>query len=546
MAISTWEVTNETTKKNIVIINASVNTDSPESFYYDQNIQLLPLLSDSLIAPGNTGSINIPEVKKDDTGYALPFTFIVAEAETLSPIKAISCKADLSDLTELVINDETLEEISSVFDFYKNITAFPGSELAISFTSLDYTNVQSVKDFFNNTEDYKRVTIEDIHLVSSYYKSLPYGWANGKNTVIYLYNQTQINNQEEGKVKSIGTVAITNDWTLPLPVNSSDQFKIEFKLNGEDAKQLVFNNGVFWDNAEKSLAKVCLAGSFFMPSQLMDDDSNNNKTICTFLVGAVNGASAFGFEGGEPDGDDDDGSFWRLIDVHNLRDGITLAMYAIGIVAAIVGIIKLCQFIKWCKERGNPAIDSNARRQQIENVQQHIVADSEQILRQVNQDIVVPNNENIQPAQNEYRAAQIKAKTAQSFENISRMVANQEKVLAAIGSKLSNAAIEDIVDRIEVVRNRLDRYDAGFNERVAEFRRNLPDTINVLTVNAKDITAAKTYIDKRLTSSEQRAYELAMNNFEKIYAEQNDVNDEMRRIEAGEDEREIIEEPVIE
>ncbi|PVD52254.1 hypothetical protein DC498_11055 [Terrimonas sp.] len=544
MANSAWKVTNGTTKKNIVVINASVDSDSPKAFYYDQKITLLSFASAKVLAPGNSDTITLPDVNKDNSGYNLPFTFIIADAETLVPLKSVTCKADLSDLKDLIVDDSAVSDIAQSFDFHKNIAAVPGSELAINFAALDLADEKAVSNFFNSTDDYKKVTLDALHLVQSYYNALPYGWANGKDTVIYLYSKKDDDGSEEGTLRSIGTVKITNDWLQPVPVTPADPFKLELKLDGEDAKPLYFNKGIFRDTQDASKAKICLAGSFFIPSLLLDEEGN--EQMSTYLVGSKNGISVFGFESVEPDGINDDGSFWKLLDVNNFRDGFTLAMYGVGIIAAIALLVKLGQFLKWCKERGNPAIDAKQRAAQAEKLEGELITEIRNEVQQVNDDIIVPQHDNIQPAQADYNVEQLRTKTNQGFRNIQRMSAAQEKILLAIGSKCSSAVLEDITDCIELVRKKCFAFDTANPQSVTEFRSQMPDIVKMLRENASRIVLAKTMAIKRLTTTELNGYERAMETFDNIFTAQQRLDKEIKDVEEGRDEREIIEDPVIE
>lgn len=552
MSNSTWKVTNNTTEKKLVVINASVDSDAPKAFYYDQKTTLLSFSTDNLLSPGNADSVTIPDVQKDKSGYSLPFTLIIAEAETLAPVTAVTCKADLSDLKDITVDDSTVKNIAIVFDFFKNIIAFPGSQLAMDFAALDLTNATAVKTFFEKSGDYASVTLDALTLVQSYYNALPYGWANGKNTTIYLYSGDFENNTDTDKVRYVGAISITNDWTSPLPLTVPDQFKIELKLNEDQPRQLVFSNGIFWDSAKTTTARLSLVGSFTVPSQLSLDDNNNS--ICTFLVGSINGKPAFGLEGVKPANDhNNDGSFLALFDVENFRDGLTLGMYGVGIAVSIFLLVKVGQFVKWCKDYGKPTIDQKQRAAQTEELRQHITDNARAIVGEVNAkisaaefnaEIIIPEQEDLIVNQEAYAAQQIASKTKQSVRNVQKMVDAQRAQLETIAGRISNDDAQAAADRLEAVQERLNR-GTSF-EALKKFREELPDIMDTLSINGTNIFMVKSKINRQMSNEERAAFDEAYSAYDKIYREQARVTDEIKDIQAGFDEREVVDEPVIE
>ncbi len=538
MSNSTWKITNATTKKSLVIINASVDADAPDNFFYDQNTALIPFTSANTLACGNSDTIAIPDVQKDSSGHDLPFTFIVADAITLGPIKAVTISADFSDLADLTVNDDTLKGIATVLDFQKNITAFPASDLATEFAAIDFSDETAVNEFFALQEDYKSVTLSDLHLVRSYYNALPYGWANGKNTTIYLYSGDYENVADTEKIRSVGTLKITNDWTQPLPLSIPDAFKMEIKLRDDSARKLVFSDGVFWDSAKKSTASVALAASFVVPSQLTLNDTSNK--ICTSLAGTLNGKDAFGLEGVAPTDPDGDGSFLELFDVHSFKDGVTLAMYGLGIAAAIGLLVKLGQFVKWCKERGNPTVDQKERAEQTEALKEHISDNARSIVRQVNERIKIPQQQDaIHADQASYSVQQLTSKTLKSIDNVNKMLGSQIEQLAAMGDKFSGRDMQLVADSLELIQSRLDRGTSA--EALLQFRDELRDTLDILTTNNSNIFIAKTKIHNGLSLEERAAYDTAFEAFDSTRRIQERIRQEIEEIEAGKDELEIIE-----
>ncbi|PVD52255.1 hypothetical protein DC498_11060 [Terrimonas sp.] len=549
MVNTTWKVTNNTTKISLVIINASVDSDAPQAFYYDQSTSLLPFSASNILAPGTSDTITVPDINKDKNGYSLPFTFIVANAITLAPLKALTFKADLSDIRELSIDDTTLSDIAAVFDFNKNITAFPASELATEFAAIDFSDEAAVNEFFAVHEDYKKVTLDALHLVRSYYNALPYGWTNGKDTTIYLYSGDYENVSDTEKVRSVGTIKITNDWTQPLPLSVPDIFSMQIKLNDDRSRKLLFKDGAFWDSANTSSAKVALAASFVIPSQLTLDDASNK--ICTSLTGTLNGKDAFGLEGVSPTDPDGNGGFLELFDVHSFKDGLTLAMYGIGIAVAIGLLVKLGQFIKWCKDYGNPTIDQKERAAQTEELKLQIDEKARLVVSKVNEMIGIPKPEDIPANQQAYSEQQLTSKTLQSIENVKKMLAAQTDQLAIVGDNFTTGDMQLLADNLGRVQLRIDRGTSP--EALAQFRTDLKDTLDILSINNTSIFVAKTKINNLLVSEERVAYDRAFEAFDSTRRIQERIREEIEEIQAGDDELEIIDdegagpsEPIIE
>jgi hypothetical protein len=531
-----WNITNSTSgsKKNLVVIDASVDSDSPGEFYYDQHTTLLSLSSnEDYIVPGKSGSVVIPDVHKDKLGNSLTFTFIIAEAETLAPVKSVTCIADLSDLEDLTIDDGTIDTIQTVFDFNRNITAFPYSDLATGFAALDYTDEHAVNSFFNNTRDYQEVTLDSWHLVRSYYNALPYGWANGKDTTIYLYSGTFENNLDTDVVRSIGSISITNNWTLPLPLTVPDPFKIELKLSDDTTVQLVFSNGVFWDSGDAETARLSLAGSFIVPSQLALGNRKND--IVTFLAGTINGNKAFGMEGDAPNGKDDDGGLRGLFDVHSVKEGLTLAMYFIGLALGIGILVKLGMFVRWYRNYGKPTVDQRERTAQTEDLKKYITEKVSLLATQVNSQIRVPQQNEMPADQAALKQQQVKLKTDQAKENIRKMADAQYDALDLISSKYSSTDLQLAFDNLGRVEYNMNDADMDFNDLVG-------DSMARLSHNTETIIAARTFIASHLTADETKAYKESMKVYEDARVILEDNAREIKAIEAGQDEREIIEE----
>ncbi|PVD52253.1 hypothetical protein DC498_11050 [Terrimonas sp.] len=522
--------------KDIVVINASVKSDNPKTFYYDQDISIVPFVSNNtFLKSGNVDEIIIPDVKRDDKGNSLPYTFIIAEAQTLAPIKSVTFKADLSDLAEFTINDLTINKIDVVFDFNKNITALPTSELASEFAVLDYTNDEATKEYFAKTKNYKEVTLDDWYLIRSYYNALPYGWANGEDLYIYLYDGSFKDNLDTDIAKAIGTIKITNNWSLPLPLDKSDEFKVEIQLHDGIVKKMFFDNGVFYDTEEIETARVRLAGSFIIPDQITTEHKKNE--IVTFLPGTINSIQAFGIAGDAPkEGRQNDGGFLGLFDTQTVEQVGILGMCFIGIGIGIGILVRLGQFINWYKKYGNPAISQQERYAQTEALKQYIKEQMVQLTSNIHESVKVPMQSEIPVAQQVFKTYQLELKTYQAKNNIRQMADAQSYALELITDKYVSKDLEIASDNLIRVGEKIACGD------VSDFEGWVSESLSILDHNVATITAAYVFIASELYASEVKAYKKFMKTCDdaRIILEKNQK--EVKDINSGADEREIIEE----
>ncbi len=529
MPNKSWKITNSTQKKNLIVIDASVDADDTKKFYYEQDISILNSSSTSaFVKPGNFFTVPVPDAKKDSSGVDLPYTFILAEAETLAPILLVNFKNDLSDLVDTAVSDTDVANIQQAFDFNKNITAFPGSDLAKNFTTLDLTDDSAVVAYFNGTKDYKNVSLENLLLVRSYFKALPYGWAGGKDITIHLYSGSY--EDDTPTERPIGKINISNDWTIPLSTTVSKDFKVEMKLKQESkAKELVFRDGVFWDTIDTDFPKISLAGSFVMLSQLTGESADD--VVVTYLVGSINGNDVFGVESLAPDHDDSESGFYDLFHVHNFKDGIDLAMYFIGIALGIELFIKIGHFVHWYKNRGKKTVDQNEREAQTEALKEYIRQNNEIIAGRVNPLVKISQITDLPANQEMARQKQLDFSTRQSKAAVQDIINAQSAQLKAIGNKHSTTETQRALDRIDEVQQRID------GNSLAEFRGNFEGTLGLINQNTEAIRYARDHAN--LQDGEQRLkdYNDALDAYNRATELREGIDAEINRMVNGEDER---------
>jgi hypothetical protein len=544
MSVTNWKITNSITSGGIKLVLFDVYTDqdAPDGFFYEQTLN--PISSSSsqrCISPGGFEIFPIPPVHRNEKGDTVDYTFIIAMADTLAPVASVSCKADTSDLpANYEVTDDTVKYINNVYDFYENISAFPTSELAIDFADVMNGGTESeIQAFFNNTQDYKNVKIDDVLLVQSYYKALPYGWCQGKYTKFYLYSQDYQNNTDTDK--PIGEVNITNDWSdLPLPViPDPKKFKTTLKTNRDDKTiNIEFKNGTFWDSIKTDTPKIGLSCLFAMPSQFTMDDEHNNIEIC--LAGTINGYDVFGVSEKAPHDQDGKDGFSDVMSPETFKDYVDLVMYFITLGMGI-GFLVSCYYAGKYLYNRFKSDDTLATEEETLEIRKLITANDQRILELIennNQrvtDLVAPRVRRIQPRnirfeQEQARARLLDAKTRQAKGNIQRMVDAQTASLETIGNRFANNQTADIMDGLDRIQGLL---DGG----LVEFRAGMADITQNLTQYNEIIRAGKANVNNRLSGEERQAFDNAQAAYDASAELQEVTREEMRQIEEGRDVR---------
>ncbi len=528
-----WKITNQTTKKNLVVIDASVDSATPNRFYYDQNTTILsPATGDVYVKPGLSFEITLPNAHKDEFDQNLPYTFIIAEAETLEPVKAISFRADLSDLRDITVSSNDESAIFFTINFYKNITAFPGSKLAMDFAALDLTDTEAVANFFTTTGDYQRVTIDALTLVRSYYNAIPYGLTNKKDSIIYLYSGDFENNTDTEIARSVGTISIKSNWQMPLPIKPADPFQVTLALKNDAEKSLFYKDGAFWDTENYEIARLSLAATFIVPGQLSLDVAGND--IVLFLIGTINGKDAFGIEGLKPEAENDE--IWG-IDATIFKKGFKIALGALALAIGIGVLCNLSKFAHWLKDFGKPSDSEIEREQQTEEIKNFITEKINAISAKINPGITVPGQPEILDGQASYNINLVNNKTKQSIENMRTMTEAQIRQVRALGAKVVDSSMELVSDNLDIIQQRLEVDDSP--ESLVKFREELSGTMELLTQNSTTIFMQKTRVNSHLTAEEKEGFDRAFEVFDKTRLMQEKVNEEIKEIELEEDERQV-------
>jgi hypothetical protein len=540
MSSTSWKISNFNSKGiNLVLIDAYTDQVLPSTFFYEQKMSLLTASSSQpYIVPDGYETFAVPDPHKDTAGNTVPYTFIIADAATLAPVHWVSCKNDASDLTDLIISDETFTYIGKAYDFVKNIAAFPTSDLAIQFAEVmnggDETKIEA---FFRDSKDYTGLKIEDVLLVQSYYKALPYGWTGGRDTKFYLYSTEYKNNTSDDE--PIGDLSLTSDWSIPLDVNfAASKLTISLKTyNDNKTTTLVFKNGTFWDNPNTDTPKVALAGSFIMPSQFTMENSRNE--IEAYVVGRLNGYNVFGLNEKAPHDQDNDGGFLDIFAVHTFKDRLDLAMYFINIGIGISFLVSCYYAVKYVKNKFK-SDDTLETIKKAEEIKEFITQNNELLAARINPAAPVPRAADLRQAQRETREQLVDRATRQAKVNIQEMVNSQRAGYTAISNKFVSEDTLQAIDNLDTIQGYID------TDTLAGFRGRLEEITTMLTNGNVTLIASKQNINRRLSDTEKEAYDRAHETYERIRIEQEANAREVREIQEGEDVREAEREPIIE
>lgn len=536
MSSKSWKISNSNSNNiNIVLIDAYSDEVLPSTFFYEQTISLITASSSQpYVVPGGYETFPVPDPHKDTAGNAVPYTFIIADAATLAPVTWVTCRADASDLTDLTISDDTFTYIGKAYDFVKNIAAFPASDLAIDFAEVMKNNNEAdIAAFFRNSKDYTNLKVEDILLVQSYYKALPYGWAGGKDTKFYIYATSYKNNTDDDE--PIADLTLTGDWSIP-PNIKPDSSKFTIELNTYDDHKtirLAFKDGTFTDNPDTDTPKIVLAGSFIMPSQLTMENSRNE--IEAYVVGRLNGYSVFGLNEKAPHDQDNDGGFLDLFAVHNFKEKLDLAMYFITLGMGFSFFVSAYYAIKYLKNKFR-SDDTMELIKKAREIQDFITANNDVLINRINPGAAAPRPAEMRPRQQETRQQLIDSATRQSKVNVQELVNAQRAGYLAISDKYINADTIEAIDNLNTIQGYID------TDTLVQFRGHFEEMTNLLTACNVRLIAGKQTINRHLNENERRAYDRAQETYERIRVQQDEALRRVREIEEGADERGIEEE----
>ncbi|MFD1140969.1 hypothetical protein ACFQ4C_07610 [Larkinella insperata] len=288
---TTMQITNSS-GVSVVVLDASSNPPSPTQQLFDQTLSWLTT-ADLLntIPPRTTKTIPLPAAQLDDNGLPIDLTLILADAQTLAPLKVVDLPAlNPAPATELTEADLTASKQAQ--EFVKTITAFPSSSLVTDYLkALDDPDPTALPAFFAATTDFKQVSLELVVAFQTYFNRFPF-YLTGYTTArsFYLYSSDGTTN------RYAGSVVLQNQSTAPSSVpNAIEGLEAMYvTTNGADYIPLSYVDGQFVDDPNSASPDYCLRGLFMLRSDLTKKPEDNQ--LIPILFGTVNGQVVFGYD----------------------------------------------------------------------------------------------------------------------------------------------------------------------------------------------------------------------------------------------------------
>jgi hypothetical protein len=483
-----WTINNQCTTTELVVIYCYTTDVTPSKFYYGQNRRMItPSATQKTIPAGIVSTVVVPDETKDTNGSAHDTTLILADAKTLFPVKLITFAAGTTSFADTAVQELDITNMSEAHDFCKNILCFPGSTLATDFTAAlnDPTNPgQKVIDFFANSDGYTHVTLDMVHAISSYYTSLPYGWAGeAKSKTFWVYKGDHADATAAGKLE------ITNTWNMPLEVDPSGDFKATLKIDGASDKVLTFRDGSFIDNADSNTHPTALKGTFIVRSELTNNIAEDK--IVPYLIGKVNMVDAFALDYEYTDKDAEDGGFYDIITPKNWKEGFDLFIYITSVGMGIMFIVEIVKFGIWLRKRRLPNESEAALNQRFEEIKSLIKGRTADMLSLIAPEQHFPTPQEIALAQQAAKARQLNDRVERSKARLDRVIRRQRGVMEALGRYGNTRELQQVggelieLDGIQQMAN-------------ADYLQNLADTITSMQECQTTLAARRTHLEYQL------------------------------------------------
>ena len=350
---------------DILVLDAYSEVTKPVQEVFEQTLKILPAdgTNDTFIKATSTGKVMLDDKHKNDNGDSVDTTgyeLIIAKADCLYPIKAthstrakdktsgnyyypgVTIVAEEGADTDKTKNSDYVN-MQSAEKFLQNIMAYPSYDLAKDYqaacdnamnaTSDDDTDY--IGDFFATTVSYKKVDLNMVTAVTTYYEQFPYIWTNyhgGKTYYLYSSDSGVIAYQGSLEVTVATDVPAKTDKTLP-------GFSFKFTDAKDNVTTMHFNKGKFVDNLDLDIPGICFSGSFSLKSDLTNVAADNG--IIAVIMGRIGSVKVIGFdeqqketEVKDPDSGDTSKKWsgtYDLLHVDSIGKAINLLMVAGGL-----------------------------------------------------------------------------------------------------------------------------------------------------------------------------------------------------------------------
>ncbi len=300
----TLSITNQTDSP---VIFVRVKDDSPSALKKDDpNLALdayaqsLSLVSEVIPANGkgqvaldiaNTGNYNL-------IGMSPHNLFPIINQVAAIPITGDQQSSSPS-IEDLTVSQHEVEAMKQALLFHQSILAYPATEMAIAFIKIlgnyktEPLNVEtSINQFFQQTENYQKCTLNSYVAVSTYCRYYAYAWANWQTNFTYeVFQPNPDSNGSEGLI-SVGKVIFTKKENAPNPADISDHnggYDIIYQSNQGKIHPLSLINGHLCSTENNETPLVSLFFSYGIKSEFTNVETEN--FAWPILVGAADGLS---------------------------------------------------------------------------------------------------------------------------------------------------------------------------------------------------------------------------------------------------------------
>ncbi len=344
----------------LTIIDAAASDGNNDEVVFEQNLKLLSTTAGTKSIAANSSGTVVLDDTHDNNGtptYTKLYDIIYAKNDTLFPVKSKGAMLNLKtqDYTPVTITNDDATVMQQTELFTQTIAAFPTSQLAKDYiaalqsspdnatTSDDIDS--AVSSFFAGTSQFKKVTLDSLVALKSYYNTYPLVWTGYKNTkTYYLYSSDGTN------VTSNGSLVITIPATIGLDKKLSG-FSFTYTDAKNNSKELHYVAGQFVDDPDADVPNVCLVGTFMLKSTVTKVDTDTD--IITILSGTVYNNTVIGYDTPLPDNTDgtagQNGSWSGLYTLLHPKDAagyMQLFLTFVGVVMGIDFVMKLTKNVK--------------------------------------------------------------------------------------------------------------------------------------------------------------------------------------------------------
>ena len=281
-----WKLSNDS-GEDVVIISVD-NSETGKQLYEQPLKQVKTAEGQQVIKAGQTDVLSPDDLFTDTYGFS---SIIVARAADLFPVKIIEMKPDTDSqiYAPATVSEEDLQNMKLAEKFRKLLSAFPASDLAQGYAAaLADDDITKVDAFLKSTQEYRKLTLDMVVAIDTYYAVFPFVWA------AYTAERTYfLYASDDTTVQHMGAVTMTNECPVPLGIDKAIPGFTSTYGKSDQYQTLYYADGQFVNDAESAAPAICLQGLFVLKSQLTNTETDN--IVISVLTGTVNGQSVLGY-----------------------------------------------------------------------------------------------------------------------------------------------------------------------------------------------------------------------------------------------------------